>query len=434
MKIGSERQGEVLIITLSGRLDGFGSQELEIELKRLIKDDTRAVVLDMAEVTYLSSAGIRIFLWLRKMMKDRDGSVAIASLQDFPRSVLEMGGFMAVVSLYPSRQEAVMQVSRRRPGLSLLDPLTPPAKKTANGSYSLLSDSKSLSSLLVSGSLEKLLHSSLSRADIRDQSFSSVEYALGLGAIGGELDDAYDLLGEMIALHGSLVYMPTDGHRTPDFFTPMQDTGKVRIYTGFSVSLKGPFQKVFYVESADEAGISMKDLYSDLFSFARQEPERYHGILAMVLYGISGGVTSSEITRSPVTGNAPGAGRSILDPDQFGKWMDVNTDPRYQGDTLVSFGIGVDLGADLSSFRPEDLAALYYVHPANTAPEKMYLHNHGVIFSGVPWSAPPDLNDRVRKIVREGEFIDMRHLLDDTRVRKAYCGISFISGIEVSGP
>ena len=40
-----------------------------------------------------------------------------------------------------------------------------------------------------------------------------------------------------------------------------------------------------------------------------------------------------------------------------------------------------------------------------------------------------DLNTQVKKIVTDGEFADMRHLLDSTRLRKAKIGVSYIQDI-----
>jgi hypothetical protein len=59
----------------------------------------------------------------------------------------------------------------------------------------------------------------------------------------------------------------------------------------------------------------------------------------------------------------------------------------------------------------------------------MYLHNHGVVFRNVPYNASLDLNSQVKKITTDGEFVDMRHLLDSTRLRKAKIGVAYIHNI-----
>jgi hypothetical protein len=110
--------------------------------------------------------------------------------------------------------------------------------------------------------------------------------------------------------------------------------------------------------------------------------------------------------------------------------MASDTGMSYSGDTLVSFGIGVDLTGDLSKYDPETLDALYYANPANRgASKQMYLHNHGVVFRGVPYDASLDLNSQVKKITNEAQFVDMRHLLDSTRLKKAKIGVAYIQDI-----
>ena len=109
--------------------------------------------------------------------------------------------------------------------------------------------------------------------------------------------------------------------------------------------------------------------------------------------------------------------------------MASDTGKSYRGDTLVSFGIGIDLAAAPRT-SAEVLSLLYYANPLNTgAAKQMYLHNHGVVFRNVPYDASLDLNSQVKKITADGEFVDMRHLLDATSLRKAKIGIAYIRDI-----
>jgi len=55
------REGNTIILSASGRMDGFGSQKVDEALRsQLIETDT-AVVVDMAAVDFMSSAGLRFF-------------------------------------------------------------------------------------------------------------------------------------------------------------------------------------------------------------------------------------------------------------------------------------------------------------------------------------------------------------------------------------
>ena len=72
MTITSERDGSTLSIALAGRLDTTSAPELEEMLKTSL-DGVSRLILDLAELEYISSAGLRVLLSVYKRMKERDG-------------------------------------------------------------------------------------------------------------------------------------------------------------------------------------------------------------------------------------------------------------------------------------------------------------------------------------------------------------------------
>jgi hypothetical protein len=119
----------------------------------------------------------------------------------------------------------------------------------------------------------------------------------------------------------------------------------------------------------------------------------------------------------------------ITDPENIAQWMDINTEPKFSGSTMISFGLGLDLTADLSGLSGPVLDNVFYTHPANTSNKKMLLHNHGVVFESLEWAYVLNLDGEIRRIARQGEFVDMRHLLDSTRITRAIAGVSYITDI-----
>jgi anti-anti-sigma factor len=431
IEIRIAKEGEVPVVTMTGRLDGFGAQQLEESLREIVPDDTRSVILNLAGVGYLSSAGIRVFLSLKKRLKQRGGTLVLANVGEFPRNVLEMAGFLNVLELYPSVREAEIacRATTAEGGLLPVNPAR--TYNVHNVSYSVETRSSKPASLIVTGDLAKVIDATLTHDDIRSIGFAEADYSLGLGALGKNIDDAMALLGEMITLHGSMVYVPTDGHYTPDFFTPVKDTGGVRIFTGFNIALSGQFHEILMFETGQEGGITFAELYSAIFSIARGRRDDFRGVVSVVLYGITEGVISSEIKFSPLASRRPANLKSIMAPENYAEWNDTNTEPRYRGDTLISFGIGIDFSADLSDFENDLIHAVSYVHPADNNDITMYLHNHGVIFRDVPYDTQSEISHQVRTTAKNGEFVDMRHLMDTTRVRKARAGITYISSIDM---
>lgn len=431
MKVNMIRKSGVLVCNTAGRLDGYGAQQLKEALDREIEDDDRAVVIDLSATDYLSSAGIRVFLALMRRLKERSGSLALAGLGDYPAKVLEIAGFTTVFSIFETADAAVRRMSLATPeSLIIQEPVLFSAVRDGAG-YRFESASSRPAALKVTGNLQAVLYARIGAGDLKAVRFSDIEYSLGLGALGPGPEDVLPFLGEMITLHGSMTWLPTDGHHTPDFLSPVRDSDDVMVYTAYDVALEGQFQEVVGVdasETGDRQGITLGALYQALFEFAATRRKDYRGVIAVAMWAVTGGVRSSGVRRSPVTGSLP-EGASIMDPGFVNEWMDADNGPQHQGGTLVSFGYGIDVKAASGHFSPEALSSVMYHNPLNPDSAGVFLHNHGVVFSGIPWDESRDPDTTIKKIVTQGEFVDMRHLLDNTRIRRARLGVAYISGI-----
>lgn len=432
MEARSERKEGVLVFFITGRLDAFGAQQLETWVRDGLHDDDHELIIDMAGSPYLSSGGIRLFNSLKKEMKRRNGRFALSSVSDYPKKVLEMAGFTTVFDLYPTTPDAITDLIKKRKNPSLFNEIF--YKKIVEEGVKLTIEPGWLTAppaLRVVGDLNKVLYAKITESDIRTRKFSEVTYSLGLGALGADVHEAMPLLGEMITLYGSMVWLPTDGNNTPDFLTPADaSAGDIPVYTGYNITLDGPFNEYLTLDATNPDGVSIADIYRIIFSSVQNRVDTYQGVVAVTIWGVISSLASSGLKKSPVAGSALAKGESIMSPGQVHEWIASDTGISYRGDTLVSFGIGIDLTNDLAHFRPESLESLYYANPLNAgAAKQMYLHNHGVVFRNIPYDPSLDLNTQVKKIVTDGEFVDMRHLLDSTRLRKAKIGVAYIQSV-----
>ena len=91
MKVDSKAKKEKISITIEGRVDMDTAPELE-RYFRENAEGKQAVEIDMKKVAYISSAGLRAFLWLKKQQSD-DGYIVIKNMNDTVRSVFELTGF-----------------------------------------------------------------------------------------------------------------------------------------------------------------------------------------------------------------------------------------------------------------------------------------------------------------------------------------------------
>jgi hypothetical protein len=89
-------------------------------------------------------------------------------------------------------------------------------------------------------------------------------------------------LGEMITLHGSMVWLPTDGNSTPDFLIP-KSTGDVPVYSSYNVTLNGSFNEYVILDDEDQKSVSLSDIYRTIFARTQKRVKNYHGVVAVAI-------------------------------------------------------------------------------------------------------------------------------------------------------
>lgn len=97
MTIDKILDGTKMTITLSGRLDTTTAPKLETELKQSISG-VEELVLDFAQLEYLSSAGLRVLLAAQKVM-NRQGSMVVRNVNETIMEIFEITGFVDVLTV-----------------------------------------------------------------------------------------------------------------------------------------------------------------------------------------------------------------------------------------------------------------------------------------------------------------------------------------------
>jgi anti-sigma B factor antagonist len=97
----------IAMLSLAGRLDANTVSQLERALTDAQLAGYRAIVIDLGELVYISSSGLRVLLTGRGNARKRGTDVLLCNLQPAVREVLEMVGFSAVFPIFESREQAV---------------------------------------------------------------------------------------------------------------------------------------------------------------------------------------------------------------------------------------------------------------------------------------------------------------------------------------
>ena len=97
MKITKQQNGNTLTLALEGRLDTVTAPELEEELKASIPG-ADSLVLDLSNLEYISSAGLRVLLSAHKAMMSK-GGMKIVHVNDVVQEVFEVTGFSDILTI-----------------------------------------------------------------------------------------------------------------------------------------------------------------------------------------------------------------------------------------------------------------------------------------------------------------------------------------------
>lgn len=97
MTINKTLHEKELTVALTGRLDTTTAPQLEGELKDSL-DGVSSLVLDFAELEYISSAGLRVLLSAQKVM-NKQGEMCIRNANETIREVFEVTGFCDILTI-----------------------------------------------------------------------------------------------------------------------------------------------------------------------------------------------------------------------------------------------------------------------------------------------------------------------------------------------
>lgn len=100
----------ITLVNMKGELDSRSAPDVQEQLLSIVNPKSR-MVLDMSDVNYMSSAGLRTLLLLYRRLGENVGRVIVAGLNDEVREVMEITGFLDFFATAETRQEAIQTLS-----------------------------------------------------------------------------------------------------------------------------------------------------------------------------------------------------------------------------------------------------------------------------------------------------------------------------------
>lgn len=97
MTVTKKKNGSILLANVEGRVDTVTAPQFESEIKTDLNGVTE-LVLDFSQLTYISSAGLRVLLLLQKVM-NKQGSMKIVGANETVKEIFDVTGFCDILTI-----------------------------------------------------------------------------------------------------------------------------------------------------------------------------------------------------------------------------------------------------------------------------------------------------------------------------------------------
>jgi len=99
MQVNIQPNGQEVTVQLIGELDTMATTEQAEELQQVLNIADKALLIDCSEMEYISSAGLRFFMQLKRESEAKGGAIRIAHLNEDVSDIFRMSGFQNIFAI-----------------------------------------------------------------------------------------------------------------------------------------------------------------------------------------------------------------------------------------------------------------------------------------------------------------------------------------------
>lgn len=111
MNIESAKRDQAVVLKITGRMDAENAGKFQRACEEWIAQGATHLVVELAELQYVSSMGLACFLAVAKTLQQKGGSMILCQLQGLPKQVFEITHLIGLFPLYDSTEAALASLS-----------------------------------------------------------------------------------------------------------------------------------------------------------------------------------------------------------------------------------------------------------------------------------------------------------------------------------
>lgn len=391
MEITRTATADHVELKLKGRLDAIWSDHVGRALADCIREGHHELTLDMAEVNYISSAGIGIVVMYARQLKAIHGRLAVSNASESVRSVFKLSGLSNFLLIEtgpaappPAAEESSGRIALAQPGMTAevydLDPNAALEVDWPGDSAAWLAGGESPSSCT-------------------PVEFPVQALGLGLGILGACGASAGEHLGEFLAAGGAAVCQPADGTHKPDYML-LRGSLTPTVQVAYGLVGRGLFGRLLrFDKGPEQASVPLSAVVRTCLDTVGSDAA------GLVMVAETAALVGAALQRPPGRTAPDQACRIFAFPD-VRNWLSFTAEAALTNTTSLIVGLAA------RAARGASLPLLKRMVPSG----ELYGHFHAAAFPYRPLrKGRVELADTVQTLFESERVLDLLHLLNDWR-------------------
>jgi len=391
-------------LNLKGRIDSMSSPEIDRLIKELILSGERRLVANFEGVNYISSAGLRVFLFAQKQLKKVEGEIILLKISPNVLEVFQVSGFAQIFTILADKEELDSVFHATKTQAEIFE------KDYEGTSIQYIKTDAGSGILNRIGSQDQFAMSEYTQDRVVTVKPDNMQFGTGLAALGDQYEEYKDYFGESVVIDRNFFFYPAIKRPAVDFMIYSQQESSLEYRFFFGFAFNGSYKYILSFENTRDF-IDLKALIDSIFTISEAN------LLGLVFLAESKGLWGMHLKRIPIIENKPGNGKEIFAPENFSTWMNFPVEPNDINNIVIGTGIAVK---DKSSLQPEFQELLS---------KDSHYHIHGGVFEKEPFNKNIEqFPHEIKRITSELEVYKVQHILGQSRFSSGMVGIIELKG------
>jgi anti-anti-sigma factor len=403
MELTQKTYNDHLLISASGRLDASWAEYFTDMLLSHIRQGHHKLIVDAANMPFLSSAGIRALVRIHKELRSVEGTMQIINATDFVANTLITTGFeswLTTINPIEDNQQTTLATEADVPDVPDV-PNVPdvPDPDPAFQTYLL----NNQAGLTCSAPTNWEPWQVLQQASAVMKRFSAGEFALGIGKTAEQAETSGTGYGEFLVVDGHVIYQPPSEKLRPDYLLA-EEKYLPELLTIQAVVCQGAMTALLRFNADDQWPFITIDILTDkILAHCGSQAAGF------VILAETGGLVGATLIQSP----DKRTGVATIGFPEIRNWLSFTGEPAHTGQLALMFGY---VKKPLSNTANGQQAESSDQPTNNPQAISLSSHIHAAVFPYQPLkNGLIEMSPTIRKILDGPPPLSLMHLIDDTR-------------------